>query len=218
MHYTISHALCMSRGATPRKNNGQRHRERDERVEVIEGHREVEEVRRDRAGQCRRHPPGERPTAPVGRAASRAPRRAQPQIDVAEEDDEEQRGRRGPSRRRARPRTSAGPSSSCRSRTRSRPRSVKPQPEERMRVDDLRNEVVDREVRRARRAAGLDARPQHDREVAPARIQDVREHEPDAGERQQRARVKEAPVRQREHEQPNAEARGRRSSRASRAG
>ena len=55
---------------------------------------------------------------------------------------------------------------------------VQPEAEQRMRVDDLRDEVVDREVRRARGATRLDARAQHDREVVPARVEDVGEQRP----------------------------------------
>ena len=83
---------------------------------------------------------------------------------------------------------------------------VQPEPEQRVRVEDLRDEVVDREVRRRRRAAGLDARAQDDGEVVPARVDDVQEHGRDDAERhEQRARPREAAVRQREHEQPDAE-------------
>src|SRR5438445_5843652 len=41
---------------------------------------------------------------------------------------------------------------------------VQPEAEERVRVHDLRDEVVDGEMRRAGAAAGLDARAQHDGE------------------------------------------------------
>ena len=53
MRSTISHALCMSFRNAPRKDHRQRQRERDEAVEVIELHRQVEEVRRHRPGERR---------------------------------------------------------------------------------------------------------------------------------------------------------------------
>ena len=84
---------------------------------------------------------------------------------------------------------------------------VQAEPEQGVRVQHLRDEVVDRKVGRARSAPGLDARAQDDREVVPARIEHVREQEADTRERhEQRPRAQEAPVGHCEHEQADAEA------------
>ena len=98
-----------------------RHREheRREHVEVVEGHRQVEEVRGERPGERGRHPPGERRHPRRGHvtpAASARPTRERRRAARRGTRGRRRRAprRRAPSRRAAPRRTSAGPSSSCR--------------------------------------------------------------------------------------------------------
>ena len=97
-----------------REDDRRRQREQREREEVVERHRQVEGVRRDRPDERGRHPPRERAHA---RRLERAADRAQPPEPLEQVDEEARRRapfRSAPSRRASRRRTSAGRSSSGR--------------------------------------------------------------------------------------------------------
>ncbi|TMJ95399.1 MAG: DUF2029 domain-containing protein [Actinobacteria bacterium] len=137
--------------------------EHRERVEVIELHRQVEDVRRHRRRERRRHPPCERPHARRGglaersqRASDRA-RSAQSCEQVAQEDEERDRpdhaglhDQRDVERMRAPVRLAGDELVVDRE-------GVEPESEQRMRVQYLRNEVVDGKVRTLRPSAGVQA-------------------------------------------------------------
>ena len=104
----------------PGEHDRRREHEQREREEVVELHRQVEDVRGHRPDERGGQPPRERPHARrrgVARRGEPAPdprSRAEPAEEVDEEGDEERARRRGPSRRAGRRRTSAARSSSGR--------------------------------------------------------------------------------------------------------
>ena len=150
----------------PREHGGRGDREQGDDVEVVEGHRQVEDVRGHRRDERRGEPPPERPDARRERVADRreratdVPRRSGP----AEEVDEERREHERPDEPRLDER---GDVERVRPEVRL-PRlelvvhgeRVEAEPEERVLREHVGDEVVDEEVRR--RAAPLRREPRGD--------------------------------------------------------
>ena len=148
--------------ARAREHDRHRQREGRERVEVIELHRQVEGVRGHRPDERRRQPPGERPHA--ARRAGRPPRASARPRRRAERSRRKIQNRKSAEERRPDEPRLDEQRDVERVRPPVRPAGdelvvdrevVQPEPEQRMEREHVRDEAVDVEVRRARRAARL---------------------------------------------------------------